>query len=46
MMLSVPTHVVRDAGRTEIDPGTRTVLVVAGPDYAVNQVTGNLHLLK
>eukprot|EP01122_Echinamoeba_exundans_P004594 TRINITY_DN14683_c0_g1_i1.p1 TRINITY_DN14683_c0_g1~~TRINITY_DN14683_c0_g1_i1.p1 ORF type:complete len:230 (+),score=41.60 TRINITY_DN14683_c0_g1_i1:24-692(+) len=46
MMLSVPTHVVRDAGRTEIDPGTRTVLVVAGPDYAVNQVTGHLHLLK
>jgi PTH2 family peptidyl-tRNA hydrolase len=44
--LSVPTQVIRDAGRTEVEPGTKTVIAVAGPAYMVDQVTGHLKLLR
>lgn len=39
--------VVRDAGRTEVEPGTQTV-VGFGPHYedVVNQLTGHLQLLR
>jgi PTH2 family peptidyl-tRNA hydrolase len=43
--ISLPCQTIRDAGRTEIAAGSKTVLVVLGPDYIVDQVTGTLHLL-
>uniref|UniRef100_A0A6B2LTL0 peptidyl-tRNA hydrolase n=1 Tax=Arcella intermedia TaxID=1963864 RepID=A0A6B2LTL0_9EUKA len=43
---NLPTHKVRDAGRTEVEPGTSTVLAVIGPSWQVDQVTGHLHLYK
>jgi len=43
---NLPTYKVTDAGRTEIEPMTPTVLAIAGPDYLVDEVTGNLNLLK
>jgi peptidyl-tRNA hydrolase len=42
--LGLPTHRVRDAGRTQVEPGTSTVFAVAGPEHLVNQVTGKLDL--
>ena len=40
------THIVRDAGRTQIVPGSKTVLCVGpGPSGLVDQVTGHLKLL-
>lgn len=44
--LGLPWYYVADAGRTEIAPGTQTVLGIAGPVDTVNLVTGNLRLLK
>jgi PTH2 family peptidyl-tRNA hydrolase len=43
--ISVPCQAIRDAGRTEIAAGSKTVLAVLGPDYLVDQVTGKLPLL-
>eukprot|EP01128_Nolandella_sp_AFSM9_P003530 TRINITY_DN1524_c0_g1_i1.p1 TRINITY_DN1524_c0_g1~~TRINITY_DN1524_c0_g1_i1.p1 ORF type:complete len:252 (+),score=62.14 TRINITY_DN1524_c0_g1_i1:31-756(+) len=43
---SLPSHVVRDAGRTEVDPGTATVFAIFGPENLVDDVTGHLRLLK
>lgn len=43
--ISLPCHTIKDAGRTEVAPGSKTVLVVLGPDYIVDQVTGSLSLL-
>ena len=44
--LGLPTHVVRDAGRTEIEPGSVTVLAVGpAPAQAIDVVTGGLRLL-
>ena len=40
----LPHHAVQDAGRTEVEPGTLTVLAVAGPDEAVDAITGDLRL--
>lgn len=44
--LGLPTHVVRDVGRTEVEPGAVTVLAV-GPATAelIDMVTGELRLL-
>eukprot|EP00029_Vermamoeba_vermiformis_P010556 TRINITY_DN5569_c0_g1_i1.p1 TRINITY_DN5569_c0_g1~~TRINITY_DN5569_c0_g1_i1.p1 ORF type:complete len:252 (-),score=36.39 TRINITY_DN5569_c0_g1_i1:49-804(-) len=42
--LGLPTHRVRDAGRTQVEAGTSTVLAVAGPEHLVDQVTGKLEL--
>ena len=37
---------VMDAGRTEIQPGSKTVLAIGGVDEAVDQITGQLRTLK
>eukprot|EP01121_Diplochlamys_sp_Union-15-3_P009943 TRINITY_DN2735_c0_g1_i5.p1 TRINITY_DN2735_c0_g1~~TRINITY_DN2735_c0_g1_i5.p1 ORF type:complete len:224 (-),score=38.86 TRINITY_DN2735_c0_g1_i5:161-832(-) len=42
---NLPTHIVRDAGHTEIQSGTRTVLGIAGPAGTVDLVTSHLKLL-
>jgi peptidyl-tRNA hydrolase, PTH2 family len=43
--LGLAARVIRDAGRTQIQAGSATVLGVLGPKSVVNQVTGNLKLL-
>jgi len=43
--LGLPTHIVCDAGKTEIARGTRTVLAIAGLKSEVDKVTGKLRLL-
>ena len=43
---NIPTVLIHDAGRTQVEPGTATVLCV-GPHKAdiVDKVTGHLKLL-
>ncbi|KIY69636.1 PTH2-domain-containing protein [Cylindrobasidium torrendii FP15055 ss-10] len=43
--LNLCARSIRDAGRTQIEAGSRTVLGIAGPTRLVNQVTGLLKLL-
>ncbi|XP_078151109.1 uncharacterized protein LOC144546445 [Carex rostrata] len=43
--LSIPTHIVIDAGRTQIAPNSRTVMSILGPADMVDDVTGGLKLL-
>ena len=44
--LKISTHLVEDAGHTEIPQGTKTVLGIGpAPDNIVDQVTGDLPLL-
>ena len=43
----LPVYVVQDAGRTEVEPGTHTVMAIGpGEVSAVNAVTSKLRLLK
>ncbi|KAK9807200.1 hypothetical protein WJX73_007692 [Symbiochloris irregularis] len=44
--LGLPAYLVMDAGRTEIQPGSKTVLAIGGVDEAVDQITGQLRTLK
>lgn len=43
--LRLPFYVVCDAGRTEVKPGSVTVIAIIGKVTDVNQVTGSLPLL-
>ena len=43
---ALPCHVIADAGRTEVAPGTETVLAIAGPTGEVDVITGHLHTLR
>ncbi len=43
--LQIPNILVHDAGRTQIDPGSLTVLGLFGMSKDVDSVTGNLKLL-
>lgn len=45
MSLGLVARVIRDAGRTQIQAGSATVLGVLGPKSTVDQVTGGLKLL-
>ena len=43
--LELPNSIIADAGRTQIDPGSKTVVAVGpGPEKLVDQVTGKLGL--
>lgn len=43
--LRVPTIMIRDAGRTQVDPGSLTVLALFGKAPQVDGVTGHLKLM-
>ncbi|XP_046687417.1 probable peptidyl-tRNA hydrolase 2 [Homalodisca vitripennis] len=42
----IPSHLVKDAGHTEVAAGSTTVLALFGSEETVNKVTGSLRLLK
>ncbi|XP_075211024.1 peptidyl-tRNA hydrolase 2, mitochondrial-like [Lycorma delicatula] len=44
--LKLQTCIIHDAGRTEIESGTMTVLAIFGEERIINKVTSNLPLLK
>jgi len=41
----LPTHVVMDAGKTQIASGSLTVLAICGPQETMDSVTGHLKLM-
>lgn len=44
--LGLPSHLIRDAGHTEVAPNAVTVLALFGRESNVDRITGNLRLLK
>lgn len=46
VLICVSTGQVEDDGRTEVPPGTKTVLALGGISEIVDSVTGHLRLLK
>ena len=44
--LNLPNEIIRDAGRTEVEPGSKTVLAIFGSVSEVDKVTSHLRLLK
>lgn len=44
--LGLPSHLIRDAGHTEVAPNSITVLALFGRESNVDRITGNLKLLK
>jgi PTH2 family peptidyl-tRNA hydrolase len=43
--LHIPHIIIKDAGKTQVEPGSITVLAVFGKGYEVDEVTGKLSLL-
>lgn len=43
--LGLPCYLVRDAGHTQVTPGSSTVLSIFGKESDVNRLTGKLKLL-
>jgi len=42
---NIPSHLVIDAGRTQVSPGSATVLAIGpGPAYVIDEITGHLKL--
>lgn len=41
----LPNHLVTDAGHTQIDPGSKTVLSLFGTNEQLDRITGTLRLL-
>jgi len=44
-LLKVPSHIVYDAGKTQIPAGSATVLSILGPVDVIDSITGHLRLL-
>jgi len=43
--LGLPTYIVQDAGRTQVEPGSETVLAIGpGPVSVIDTITGHLKL--
>lgn len=44
-LAGLPTHLVSDAGCTQVAPGSKTVLAIFGTDEELQPITGSLRLL-
>lgn len=44
--MGISSAIIQDAGHTQVEPGTRTVLCIGpGPEDAINKVAGHLKLM-